>query len=413
VEITQRGVGEAGGVVVTGVGATTPLGADAPSSWQALLAGESGVTALEEDWAEQLPVRIAARLRREPTEVLERVEARRLDRSEQIALISAREAWADAGRPGVAPERLAVVIGTGTGGLTSLLAQDDVLEQRGPRRVSPHTVTMMMANGPAAWVSIDLGAKGGARTTVSACSSGAEALALAADLIRLGRADVVVAGGTEASVQPLPIAAFAQLTALSTRNDDPAGASRPFDAGRDGFVLGEGAAMLVLERADRARARGARPYAELAGAGITSNAVHITASDVDGQARAMRLAMDDAGLRPEQIGLVHAHATATPQGDVEEADAIESAVGLHPAVSAIKSMTGHLMGASGAMTALAAVYGLRDGVAPAIRNLADTDPAVKLDLVSGEPRERDFGAALVNSFGFGGHNVSLAFRRVE
>jgi 3-oxoacyl-[acyl-carrier-protein] synthase II len=268
---------------------------------------------------------------------------------------------------------------------------------------------MLMANGPAAWVSIDLGARAGARTPVSACSSSAEALAMAVDLIRLGRADVVVAGGTEASVLPLPLAAFAQMTALSRRNDDPAAASRPFDAGRDGFVLGEGGAVLVLERADFARARGARPAAAVAGAGVSSNAGHITASDVDGQVRAMRAALREGGLAPQDVGLVHAHATATPSGDLEEAEAIREALGHHPAVSAVKSMTGHLLGASGAIAALAAVYGLRDGKAPAIRNLDEPDPAVKLDVIAGAPRTARWRAALVNSFGFGGHNVSVAF----
>jgi 3-oxoacyl-[acyl-carrier-protein] synthase II len=268
---------------------------------------------------------------------------------------------------------------------------------------------MLMANGPAAWVSIDLGARAGARTPVSACSSSAEALAMAVDLIRLGRADVVVAGGTEASVLPLPLAAFAQMTALSRHNDDPAAASRPFDAGRDGFVLGEGGAVLVLERADFARARGARPVAAVAGAGISSNAGHITASDVDGQVRAMRAALREGGLAPQDVGLVHAHATATPSGDLEEAEAIREALGHHPAVSAVKSMTGHLLGASGAIAALAAVYGLRDGKAPAIRNLDEPDPAVKLDVIAGAPRTARWRAALVNSFGFGGHNVSVAF----
>ncbi|MER6104465.1 beta-ketoacyl-[acyl-carrier-protein] synthase family protein [Streptomyces sp. NPDC001832] len=396
-------------IVVTGVGATTPLGGDAPSTWAAMLAGESGVVAVTAEWAEALPVRIAARLRTDPDKALPRVEARRLDRCEQIALVSAREAWADAGTPEVDPERLAVVIGTGIGGITSLLAQDHTLEQHGPRRVSPLTVPMLMANGPAACVSIDLGARAGARTPVSACSSSAEAIAMAIDLIRLGRADIVVAGGTEASVLPLPLAAFGQMTALSKRNEDPVGASRPFDMARDGFVLGEGGAVLVLERAEFARARGARPIAAVAGAGISSNAGHITASDVEGQVRAIRMALREGGLMPQDIGVVQAHATATPAGDLEEAEAIDEAIGHHAAISAIKSMTGHLLGASGAVASLAAVYGLRDGVAPAIRNLDDPDPAVKLDLITGVPREGRWGAALVNSFGFGGHNVSVAF----
>ncbi|MEZ0095590.1 beta-ketoacyl synthase [Streptacidiphilus sp. EB129] len=398
-------------VAVTGLGASTPLGGDLDSTWEGMLAGRNGTVALTEEWAARLPVRIAARLAVEPTEVLSRVEARRLDRCEQLALVCARQAWADAGRPEVDPERLAVVIGTGTGGARSLLAQDDVLEQYGPRKVSPHTVPMLMANGPAAWVSIELGALGGARTPVSACASGAEAIAMGLDLIRLGRADVVVAGGTEACVEPLPLAGFAQMTALSTRNDDPAAASRPFDVDRDGFVMGEGATLLVLERADLARARAARVHALLAGAGISSSAVHITASDERGQVRAMRAAMAEGRLSPLDIGLVHAHATSTPAGDVVEAAAITTAVGAHPVVTATKGMTGHLLGAAGALGAAAAILSLREGVVPSIRNLDRPDPGVKLDLVRGARREGRWEAALANSFGFGGHNVALAFTR--
>jgi 3-oxoacyl-[acyl-carrier-protein] synthase II len=398
-------------VAVTGLGASTPLGGDLGSTWAAMLAGRSGVSVLTEDWAEALPVRIAARLAVEPTDVLGRVEARRLDRAEQLALVCAREAWADAGCPGVEPERLAVVIGTGTGGVRSLLAQDDALEASGPRKVSPYTVPMMMANGAAAWVSIELGALGGARTPVSACSSGAEAIAMGLDLIRLGRADVVVAGGTEACIAPLPLAAFAQMKALSNRNDDPEAASRPFDLDRDGFVLGEGAALLVLERADLARARSARVHALLAGAGITSSAMHITASDVHGQVRAMGQALADSGLTGLDIGHVHAHATSTPPGDSVEAEAVVAGVGSHPVVTATKSMTGHLLGAAGALGATAALLALRDGRVPAIRNLERPDPEVKLDLVQGAVRTGRWDAALANSFGFGGHNVSLVFTR--
>ena len=398
-------------VAVTGLGASTPLGGDMDSTWAAMLAGRSGIAAVTEEWAAALPVRIAARLAVEPTDVLGRVEARRLDRCEQLALACAREAWAHAGRPEVDPERLAVVIGTGTGGVRSLLAQDDALEASGARKVSPYTVPMMMANGPAAWVSMELGALGGARTPVSACSSGAEAIAMGLDLIRLGRADVVVAGGTEACVAPLPIAAFAQMTALSTRNDDPDAASRPFDLGRDGFVLGEGATLLVLERADLARARSARVHALLAGAGITSSAVHITGSDAYGQQRAISQALADSGLSGLDIGHVHAHATSTPSGDVVEAEAIAAGVGSHPVTTATKSMTGHLLGAAGALGAAAALLALRDGRVPAIRNLERPDPEVKLDLVRGEPRTGRWDAALANSFGFGGHNVSLVFTR--
>ncbi|GLX24134.1 beta-ketoacyl-[acyl-carrier-protein] synthase family protein [Streptomyces lavendulae] len=396
-------------VVVTGLGATTPLGGDVASTWAAMLAGESGISAIEEEWAAALPVRIAGRLRVEPAEVMDRVQARRLDRCEQVALIAAREAWADAGRPEVEPERLAVVIGTGTGGALSMLGQDDVLEASGVRKVSPHTVPMLMANGPAAWVSIELGARGGAHTPVSACASGAEAIAMGLDLIRLGRADVVVAGGAEACIHPLPLAGFAQAKAHSTRNDAPREASRPFDTGRDGFVIGEGSALVVLERAGFAAARAARVHAVLAGAGVTSDAHHITAGHRDGQVRAMRLALASAGLGPLDVRHVHAHATSTPPGDLTEAESMAEAVGTHPAVTATKSMTGHLFGAAGALGAVAAVLALRDQVVPATVNLDELDPRVRLDVVAGRPRRGPLGAALANSFGFGGHNASLVF----
>ncbi|MEV0276122.1 beta-ketoacyl-ACP synthase II [Streptomyces sp. NPDC050610] len=396
-------------MVVTGLGATTPLGGDTASTWAAMLAGETGIRAIEEEWAADLPVRIAGRLKAEPGEVLDRVQARRMDRCEQIALVAAREAWADAGAPGVDPERLAVVIGTGTGGALTMLGQDDILETRGVRRVSPHTVPMLMANGPAAWVSIDLGARGGAHTPVSACASGAEAISMGLDLIRLGRADVVVAGGAEACVHPLPLAGFAQAKAHSTRNDEPERASRPFDADRDGFVIGEGGAVVVLERAGFAAARGARPHATLAGAGVTSDAHHITAAHPEGQVRAMRRAVALAGLSPLDIDHVQAHATSTPKGDLVEAGSIAEAIGAHPAVTAVKSMTGHLFGAAGALGALAAILAVRDGVIPATRNLDTLDPAVDLDIVAGAPRQGRITAALANSFGFGGHNASLVF----
>ncbi|WKD30748.1 beta-ketoacyl-[acyl-carrier-protein] synthase family protein [Streptomyces xanthophaeus] len=397
------------GVAVTGLGATTPLGGDAETTWQAMLRGENGIRAIEEEWAASLPVRIAGRVREDPAGVLDRVQARRLDRCEQLALVAAREAWADAGRPQVDPERLAVVIGTGTGGALTLLGQDDVLEASGVRKVSPHTVPMLMANGPAAWVSIELGARGGAHTPVSACASGGEALSLALDLIRLGRADVVVAGGTEACVHPLPLAGFAQAKAHSTRNDDPAGASRPFDTGRDGFVIGEGAGLVVLERAEFAAARGARVYARLAGAGVTSDAHHITAAHAPGQVRAIRTALASAGLAPADVALVYAHATSTQAGDLVEARSIAEAVGTHAAVTATKSMTGHLFGAAGAVGAVAAVRSVYEGVVPATRNLESPDPEVGLDVVAGGSRRMPVPAALANAFGFGGHNAALLF----
>ncbi|MFF9279171.1 beta-ketoacyl-[acyl-carrier-protein] synthase family protein [Streptomyces griseosporeus] len=400
-----------GRVLVTGVGAMTPLGADAPSTWAGLLDGKSGVRLLEEDWAADLPVHVAAPLTVDPAAQLPRAEARKLDRGEQIALLSAREAWQDAGVPQVEPERLAVVIGTGTGGILSTLGQDDILERAGLRRMSPFAIPMLMPNGPAAWVSMDLGAKGGARTPVSACASGAEALALGQDLIRSGRVDVVVAGGVEASLHPFTLAAFAQMKALSTQSTDPESVSRPFDVRRSGFVMGEGAGIMVLERAEFAEARGARAYGTLAGSAVSSSADHITASDADGQVFAMELALRDAGLGPSDIGVVHAHATSTESGDVAEAEAIGRVLGTDVAVTATKSMTGHMLGASGTVGALTALLALRDGTVPATRNLDELDPRVEVDVVRGEPRTGQWSAALSNSFGFGGHNVSLVFTR--
>ncbi|GHG51975.1 beta-ketoacyl-[acyl-carrier-protein] synthase family protein [Streptomyces griseocarneus] len=398
-------------VLVTGIGAMTPLGAGAAQSWRGLVAGESGVTRLEDEQAADLPVRVAGRLPVDPVSLLERVEARKWDRCEQLAVISAREAWEDAGRPAVEPERFAVVIGTGTGGILTTLAQDDVYERSGARRLSPFTVPMLMPNGPAAWVSMDLGARGGARTPVSACASGAEAIAMGLDLIRAGRADVVVAGGVEASLHPFCIAAFAQMKALSTDEGDPGAVSRPFDAGRSGFVMAEGAGVVVLERAAFARARSARTYGVLAGGAVSSSAHHITASDAEGQVHAIRTALRDAGLGPRDIDNVHAHATSTESGDLAEAEAVAQAIGGHAAVTATKSMTGHMLGASGAVAAIAALLTLRDGTLPATRNLETLDPRIDLDVVHGASRTGDWSAGLVNSFGFGGHNVSLVVTR--
>ena len=411
-------------VVITGLGATTPLGGDVASTWTALVDGRSGVGPLTEEWARDLPARIVARLAVEPTEILSRVEARRLDRCQQVAVVAAREAWADAGlaRPGkpgqednagtqVDPERVAVVIGTGIGGALTMLGQDDILEANGVRKVSPLTVPMLMPNGPAVAVGLDLVARAGVHTPVSACASGAEAISLALDLLRAGRADVIVAGGAEACIHPLPIAGFAQMRALSTRNDEPQAASRPFDKARDGFVLGEGAGVLVLERADHARARGARVYGVLAGAGVTADGHHITGPEPTGAgaARAITLALADAGLAPADIGHVNAHATSTQVGDIPEARAITTAVGDHPVVTATKSMTGHLLGAAGAVEAIATVLAIRNGTVPPTINLDDPDDELTIDVARVTARQVRLTAALNNSFGFGGHNVALAF----
>jgi 3-oxoacyl-[acyl-carrier-protein] synthase II len=405
-------------VVVTGLGATTPLGGDVATFWSGLLEGRSGVVALTEDWAADLPVRIAARMANDPAEVLSRVQARRLDRSEQAAIVAAREAWADAGftgrsdENGLDPARVAVVIGTGIGGVTSLLNQYDILNDKGPGRVSPLLIPMNMPNGPAAYVGLELGARAGVHTTVSACASGAEALALALDLIQLDRADIVVAGGTEACIHRLNIAGFAQMRAMSTRNDEPERASRPFDKNRDGFVLGEGSGVLVLERASSAAARGRAPYAVLAGAGITADSHDIVAPDPEGngQRRAALSALRRSGVDAKDVVHVNAHATSTPTGDGAEARWIADLLGEQTVVTATKSMTGHLLGAAGAIESIATVLAVQNDIVPPTINLDDPDDDVRVDIPD-KAREMTVPAALNDSFGFGGHNVSVLFRK--
>lgn len=414
--LSTPGDGAPRGVVVTGLGATTPLGGDVASTWSGLLEGRSGITTMHQDWVTRfnLPVSIAAQLAVEPTEVLSRVEARRLDRCQQLAVVAAREAWAHAGSPEVDPERLAVIVGTGIGGANTLLDQDDLLEQNGLRKVSPLTIPMLMPNGAAAAVGLERGARAGVHAPVSACASGAEALAWAWRMIMTGEADIVVAGGTESCIAAIPFAGFSQMRAMSTRNDDPAHASRPFDVDRDGFVLGEGAGILILESASFAAARGAKVLGRLAGIGMSSDAYHITASppDGEGQARAMAKALATGGLSAADIGHVNAHATSTPVGDSAEAASIRRAIGDHPAVTAPKSALGHLLGAAGAVESIVTVLTLSEGVIPATANLDNMDPAIELDVVTGAPRTVSIDAAVNNSFGFGGHNVALAFARV-
>jgi len=405
-------------VVVTGLGATTPLGGDVASTWDGMLAGRSGTGALTGDEYASLPARIAAAAAVDPATVIDRVQARRLDRCEQFALVAAREAWADAGAPEVPTERLGVVVSSGIGGISTTLAAYDTLRDRGWQRLSPFTVPMLMPNGSAGWIGIELGARAGIHTTVSACASGAEAIGYAIDMIRTGRADVVLAGGTEAAIIPLNIAAFAAMRALSTRNDEPERASRPFDKGRDGFVLGEGAGMVVLESAEHAQRRGARLHAVAAGSGYSADAHHIAQPEPSGTGivAAIRAVLADAGLDPDQVVHVNAHATSTPAGDVVEGQAIAKALG--PAadgvvVSATKSMTGHLLGGAGAVEAVATILALRERVAPPTINLDDPDDEARVDIAT-KPRElsphgRAPMAALNNSFGFGGHNVTLAF----
>jgi len=407
-------------VVVTGIGATTPLAGNATESWKSLLEGKSGISTLEQEWVarHELPVKFAAQAKVAASEVLTPQEAKRLDPSSQFALISAREAWADAGEPAVEPERLAVDFATGIGGVWTLLDAFDALNERGPRRVLPMTVPMLMPNGPAAAVGMALGARAGVRTAVSACASGNESIANAFHRIQLGEADVVVAGGAEAAIHPLPIAAFAAMQALSKRNDDPQAASRPYDVGRDGFVMGEGAGALVLEAYDSAKARGAKIYCEIVGGSVTSDSYHITAPDPEGSgaARAMLAALEQADAKPEDVEHVNAHATSTPVGDIAEYTALERVFGSHTQnliVTATKSSTGHLLGGAGAVEALFTILALREQTSPGTLNLDDQDPAIPLNV----PRKphalsRRDAVAISNSFGFGGHNAVLAFRNV-
>ena len=407
-------------IVVTGIGATSPIGGTAPESWTALLAGESGVRSLTQDWvaALELPVTFAAEAKVRPEEVLARQEIKRLDPSSQFALISAREAWADAGLTdaGIDPDRIGVDYSTGIGGLWTLLDAWDTLKEKGPRRVLPMTIPMLMPNAAAAAVSMSLGARAYARTDVSACASSTEAIANAYDHLQKGYADVVVAGGTEAVVHPLPLAAFAAMQALSKRNDDPATASRPYDISRDGFVLGEGAGSIVLETEEHALARGARVYAELAGGGVTSDSYHITAPDPEGSgaARAVYAALGQAGATPDEVSHINAHATSTPVGDIAEYKALLAVFGerVHSIpVSATKAATGHLLGGTGALEAIFTILALHNRTAPPTINLTSQDPEILLDVVT-SPRPLGDGPllAISNSFGFGGHNSVVAFR---
>lgn len=408
-------------VVITGLGATTPLGGDVASTWEAALAGRSGVRTLDNDWAEKygIPVEFAAQLAVPAADVLARPETKRMDPSAQYAIVASREAWADAGTPDVAPERLGAVVSSGIGGIWTTLDAWDTMREKGARRVLPMTVPMLMPNSPAAYVELELGARAGAHALVSACASGAEAIGYAVDMIRTGRADVVVAGGTEAAIHPMPLASFAASRTLSTRNDDPAGASRPYDTGRDGFVLGEGAGIVVLESAEHAAARGARVYAKVSGIGLSSDGYHITSPDPGGlgQIAAMRAALADADVAAAQVVHVNAHATSTVVGDLIEARSIREVLGGdadHVALSATKSMTGHLLGGAGALETIFAVLALHHRQAPPTINVTDPDPELVLDLVRDTPRALPEGqvAAINNSFGFGGHNVALVVTSV-
>lgn len=407
-------------IVVTGIGATTPLGGNVADTWAALLAGTSGARTLDNDWAEQygIPVNFAAQAKVRPEEVMERTESKRLDPSAQFALISAREAWADAGSPEVEPERLGVDYATGIGGLWTLLDAWDTLREKGSRRVLPLTVPMLMPNAAAAAISMAFEARAFARTGASACASSTESIANAYEHLQLGNADVVIAGGTESAIHPITMSSFSSMQALSRRNDSPETASRPYNVDRDGFVMGEGAASVVMETEEHALARGAKIYAEVAGGGVTADSYHITANDPEGRgaSRAIGLALGQAGADRDEVIHINAHATSTPVGDIAEYAALKAFFGdrIHSIpVSATKGATGHLLGGTGALEAIFTILALKERTAPPTINLTDQDPEIPLDVVT-SPRALGDGPllAISNSFGFGGHNAVLAFRSV-
>ncbi|SDZ82725.1 3-oxoacyl-[acyl-carrier-protein] synthase II [Bowdeniella nasicola] len=397
-------------VVVTGLGTTNPLAGTTAETWQALLAGTSGIRSLEADWLDQfeLPVRFAGTAAVDPATVLPGPQARKMDPSSRLAVVAADEAWADAGSPEVDGERFGVAVASGIGGIHTTLNAWDTMKDKGARRVLPMTVPMLMPNSSAAIISVRLGAKAGAHAPTSACASGAEAIAMGVEMIRNGRADIVLAGGTESAIHPMPIAAFARMMALSTRNDDPQAASRPYDVDRDGFVMGEGAGIVVLESAEHAAARGAKVYASIAGTGMSADAFDVAPPDPTGagQEHAMRLALADADLSGSDIVHVNAHATSTPLGDGIEAAAI-SRVSPDAIVSGTKSMTGHLLGGAGAMEAVFSVLAAHHRVAPPTINLDNPEPDLPINVTRNEPVELPAGAVVNNAFGFGGHNVAL------
>jgi 3-oxoacyl-[acyl-carrier-protein] synthase II len=405
-------------VVVTGLGALTPIGKNVSETWANALAGKSGIVKINQPWSEGLAAQIAGLVTVDPFEVLDRVSARRMDRSTQLGVIAVKEAWADAGSPDIDKERLGVFFGTGIGGLSTVLEQYDILNSRGPDRVNPMTVPMIMPNSAAAMVGLEVGARAGVHSPVSACATSAEAIAGALEMIRNNRADIVVAGGTEACVNRLAIAAFASMRALSTRNDEPLLASRPYDIERDGFVMGEGAGALILEEEEHALKRGAKIYGVVSGAGMSSDGYHIAAPEPEGAgaSRAMKSALKDADAKATDVAHINAHATSTPVGDIAEYKAMRSALGEaldNVVVTATKSMTGHLLGGAGAVESVFTLMGLKEGLIPPTINLNDQDPEIKVNVAKNTPFKlpSDANFALNNSFGFGGHNVCIAFSK--
>ena len=408
-------------VVITGLGAVTPLGHDVRSSWDALLRGESGAGPITQFDASGYPVTFACEVKDfDPSVWIDFKQARRMDRFAQLIVAAARQAEQDSGL-NVAPEadRIGAAIATGIGGLTSFQDCHDVLRSRGPDRVNPFAIPSIIPNMGAGWVSMELGTKGPLASECTACAASNMAIGDGTDAIRLGRADVMFCGGTEAAINKVGIAGFGAMRALSRRNDEPARASRPFDAGRDGFVMGEAGGVLVLEELEHAQARGAKIYAEIVGYGVSADASHITEPDPTGvnPARALTMAMGDAGVTPEDIGYINAHATSTPIGDSSETRVIKLAMGEEQAhkipVSGTKGATGHCLGAAGAIEAMFTTLAVYEGVLPPTINYETPDPDCDLDYVPNTSRKADVRVAVNNSFGFGGHNACVVFRRFE
>ncbi|MCC3332865.1 KasA/KasB family beta-ketoacyl-ACP synthase [Nocardia abscessus] len=402
-------------VVVTAVEMSTAVGADTEATWKRLLAGETGIGKVQDPDFErfQVPVDIGGQFELDPTDELSRVQKRRMSYVQQVAYVMGNRIWDTLGRPEVDLDRLGVCIGTGLGGADTIIESNDLMQNAGYRKVSPFAVPMAMPNGAAAVVGLELGARASVITPVSACASGCEALVHAWRSIILGEADIIVAGGVEGRINPLAVAGFSMMRALSTRIDEPERASRPFDRDRDGFVFGEAAALFVLESEDHARARGAKPLARLMGAGLTADGYHMVLPHPEGEGniRAMRRAIETAGVSPTEIDHVNAHATATPFGDLAEAKGIRAAVGDHASVYAPKSALGHSVGAVGAVEAALTVLSVRDGVVPPTLNLDNQDPEIDLDIVHGSARTQNINFALNNSYGFGGHNAAVVFGR--
>jgi 3-oxoacyl-[acyl-carrier-protein] synthase II len=405
-------------VAVTGLGAITPLGLDAQSTWDAAVSGRSGIDFIEAFDASGFPVRIAAEVRGfEPDSVVPAKEARRLERNVVLAVGAAQEAWADAAMDGIDPARVGIVVGSAIGGLNGIVAQHEVLVERGHDRISPYFIPSVLVDSASGQIAISLGLRGPNYAPVSACATGSHAVGEAAELIRRGAADVVLAGGTESCIHPLILAGFCAMRGLVAEDEDPTKASRPFDATRAGFVMGEGACILALEDMERAQARGARVYAEVLGYGASNDAHHMAQPDPDsvGVAEMMHAALERAGIEPDAVGYVNAHGTSTPQGDLAETRALKQVFGDHAyrlAVSSTKSVTGHLFGAAGAVEAMFSVLALHHGVLPPTINYNEPDPDCDLDYVPNEARRVQVEVALSNAMGLGGHNGCVLVGRV-